>query len=94
MTQPTHTELQRDFGRMEGRMDSLQREVGEVKQAMSDGFKDLKQILSNLETRLDAVDALNSERKGAWKVITIVSGVVSLVVSIVVPFLIDLFTGR
>ncbi len=87
MTQPSHTDLQRDFGRMEGRMDALDKVV-------SEGFKRVEESLAKIDSRLDSVDALNSERKGAWKVITIVSGVVSLVVSIVVPFLIDLFTGR
>lgn len=87
MTQPSYTDLERDFGRMEGRMDALDKVV-------SEGFKRVEESLAKIDSRLDSVDALNSEHKGAWKVITIVSGVVSLVVSIVVPFLIDLFTGR
>jgi len=92
--QPTHTDLQRDFGRMEGRMDSLQHEVGEVKVAMANGFKDVKALLEKVETRLDSIDAINSERRGAWKVIVAVSGAVSLIISIIAPMIIDWFTGR
>lgn len=82
---------------MEGRMDAVQREVGEVKTGMADGFRDLKALLEKVEHRLDAIDARESERKGATRIIVWVAGAVgavaSLFVSVVIPFLIDLFTG-
>jgi len=87
MTQPTHTELQRDFGRMEGRMDALDRTV-------TDGFKRVEEALLKIDGRLDAIDTRESERKGAWRVIAWVSGGVSFVVSVLVPMIIDWFTGR
>ena len=86
MTQPTHTDLQRDFGRMEGRMDSLDR-------ALTDGFKRVEDALTKIDSRLDSLDAKESERKGAWKVVTIVAGGVSFIVSVLVPMIIDWFTG-
>lgn len=87
MTQPTHTDLQRDVGKMEGRMDALDR-------AMSEGFKRIEDALSKIDGRLDTIDTRESERKGAWRVIAWVSGGVSFVVSVLVPMIIDWFTGR
>lgn len=86
MTQPTHTELQRDFGRMEGRMDALDR-------AVTDGFKRVEDALTKIDGRLDAIDTRESERKGAMKIIALVAGGVSFVVSVLVPMIIDWFTG-
>lgn len=87
MTQPTHTELQRDFGRMEGRMDALDKTVNE-------GFRRVEDSLTKIEQRLDAVDALNNERKGAWNVIVGVAGAVGGLAGIVVPIIVGFFTGR
>ena len=72
---------------MEGRMDALDRTV-------TDGFKRVEDALAKIDGRMDAIDAVNSERKGAWKVIAYVSGGVSFVVSVLVPMIIDWFTGR
>lgn len=83
---------------MEGRMDSLQREVGEVKVAMANGFKDVKALLEKVETRLDTIDARESERKGATRVIIAVASaagaVAGLVISVIAPVIIGFFTGR
>lgn len=86
MTQPTHTELQRDFGRMEGRMDALDRTV-------TDGFKRVEETLAKIDARLDSLDAKESERKGAWGVIMAVASIAGLLASILGSFIIDWFTG-
>ena len=71
---------------MEGRMDALDRTV-------TDGFKRVEDTLAKIDARLDTIDTRESERKGAWRVIAWVSGGVSFVVSVVVPMIIDWFTG-
>lgn len=87
MTQPTHTDLQRDFGRMEGRMDALDKAMGE-------GFSRVETALAKIDGRLDAIDTRESERKGAWRVIVAVAGAVGGLAGLVVPIIIGFFTGR
>lgn len=97
MTQPTHTDLQRDFGRMEGRMDALENLV-------KDGFARLEALLSkhyeddnakheSVDQRLDTLDILNAERRGAWKVIVAVAAAAGGVAGMAVPLVIGFFTG-
>ena len=62
--------------------------------AMNDGFRRVEESLARIDGRLDSLDAKESERKGAWRVIAWVSGGVSFVVSVLVPMIIDWFTGR
>lgn len=87
MTQPTHTDLQRDFGRMEGRMDAFDK-------ALAEGFSRIENALTKIDGRLDAIDTRESERKGAWRVIVAVAGAVGGLAGLVVPIIIGFFTGR
>lgn len=61
-----HDDLHRDIGRMEGRLG-----------AMEDSLSEIKDVLREVNSRLAKIEAQENERKGIWKTIVSVSGIVS-----------------
>lgn len=55
MSGPTHTDLLRDFGRMEGRF-----------AAMEDHLEKIDVTLERIDQRLARIEQKENERKGAW----------------------------
>lgn len=76
----THDDLHRDFGRMEAGLESL-------KDIVREGFQDNRDRLDKVEERLAALEARETERKGAWKVIVTVAGAVSAAVAVLIKYL-------
>lgn len=70
----SHDDLHRDFGRMEAGLESL-------KDIVREGFQDNRDRLDKVERRLAALEARETERKGAWRVIVAVAGAVSAAVA-------------
>ncbi len=80
MSATSHDDLHRDFGRMEAGLESL-------KEIVREGFKGNGDRLDKVEQRLAALEARDTERKGAWKVIVTIAGVVSAVVAGLIKYL-------
>jgi hypothetical protein len=80
MTTPSHSDLHRDFGRMEAGLESLEKVV-------SQGFQEIKDELRAIKTDVEALKAAETERRGAWKVIVTIAGVVSAAVAGLIKYL-------
>ncbi len=80
MSGTTHTDLHRDFGRMEASLESLEKVV-------SQGFQEIKDELRAIKTDVEALKAAETERRGAWKVIVTIAGVVSAAVAGLIKYL-------
>lgn len=65
MTQPNHAELQRDFGRMEGKQD-----------AMGTRLDKIEELLERIDARLAKLEAKENQRKGAVAALMVFSGAV------------------
>ena len=72
----THEDLHRDIGRMEGRLD-----------AMENHLKKMEVVLDRIDGRLAKIEQQETERRGAWKVIVSVSGLVSALVAAAYKYL-------
>jgi len=66
MSPPTHTDIHRDLGRMEGRLDAMEDRLGKV-----------EVILARIDGRLARIEARENERKGAWWMLVFVTAVVT-----------------
>ena len=62
----TNSDLHRDIGRMEGRL-----------QALEDRLQKVEALLVRIDDRLAKIESQETERKGGWKVLVFVSGVMS-----------------
>jgi len=87
MTQPSHSDLQRDVGRLEGRFAAMEKRLDHLEKAVNDGFDKVASGIDKIDKRLAAIEAKEAERKGAWKVIALVAGGVSAIVASVVKYL-------
>lgn len=65
-----HDDLHRDIGRMEGRLD-----------AMESRLEKMEAMLERIDGRLAKIEQQETERRGAWKVIVAISGIVSALVA-------------
>lgn len=87
MTQPTHTELQRGVGRLEGTFAAMEKRMDTLEKTVTDGFDKMTMGLSKIDQRLASIEAKEAERKGAWKVITAIAAAVAAVVASAVKYL-------
>lgn len=69
MSAPTHTDIHRDIGRMEGRLD-----------AVEDRLSKIEAMLERIDQRLAKNDARESERKGAWSLVVLLASLASIAV--------------
>lgn len=81
------TDLQRAMGRMEGTQAAMEQRMGRLEKMVSDGFK-------SLEEKLEAIEKRESERKGAWKVITVIAGGVGAAASVLVTWALGFIGGQ
>jgi len=75
----THTDLQRDMGRVEASLEALEKVV-------SQGFSEIKAEIVDLKKEVADLRRAETERKGAWKVIVAVAGGVSAVVAALIKY--------
>jgi hypothetical protein len=66
MSGPTHTDLSRDFGKMEAGLEALEKVVKQ-------GFTDVKDELKAIKSDVELLKADRLERKGAMKTVAIVA---------------------
>lgn len=78
---PSHEDLQRSLGRVEGNQSQMEARMDRFEKLVSDGFQTVESSLQAIEKRLAAMEATESERKGAWKVAVAISGLVSALVA-------------
>lgn len=86
MTVPSHDDLQRSLGRVEGNQSAMEARMDRFEKLVTDGFGKVEDTLTAIEKRLAAIETKETERKGAWKVIVGVAGTVSAVVAGCVKF--------
>lgn len=55
MTAPTHSDLHRDIGRMEGRLDAMEHRLAQM-----------VATLERIDSRLATIETRENERRGAW----------------------------
>lgn len=84
-----HDDLQRSLGRVEGNQSAMEARMDRFEKLVTDGFEKVEDTLTAIEKRLAAIETKETERKGAWKVIVAVAGVVSAVVAALVKSLLS-----
>lgn len=89
MSAPSHGDLQRSLGRVEGNQSAMEARMDRFEKLVTDGFEKVEDTLTAIEKRLAAIETKETERKGAWKVIVAVAGVVSAVVAALVKSLLS-----
>ena len=87
MTQPSHSDLQRDVGRLEGRFAAMEKRLDHLEKAVNDGFDKVAGGIEKIDKRLAAIEAKEAERKGAWKVVSAIAAAVAAVVASAVKYL-------
>lgn len=87
MTQPSHSDLQRDVGRLEGRFAAMEKRLDHLEKAVNDGFDKVAGGIEKIDKRLAAIEAKELERKGAWKVVSAIAAAVAAVVASAVKYL-------
>ncbi len=87
MTQPSHSDLQRDVGRLEGRFAAMEKRLDHLEKAVNDGFDKVASGIEKIDRRLAAIEAKEAERKGAWKVVSAIAAAVAAVVASAVKYL-------
>ena len=85
--QPSHSDLQRDVGRVEGTLSAVEKRMDRLESTVTEGFEKVEQGLSKIDRRLASIEAKEAERKGAWKVIAIIAGSVSAFVAAAVKYI-------
>lgn len=87
---PSHDDLQRSLGRVEGNQDSMEKRMDRFERLVSEGFEKLERGLGGIEKRLDTIEDKELERKTAWRVVAAVATVVSAAVSALVGWIVKL----
>ena len=64
---PTHDDLNRALGRVEGSQDAMGDRLDRLGKMVSDGFSKVSGSLDDIGTRLDVIEKRESERAGAFK---------------------------
>jgi len=79
--QPSHSELQRDVGRVEGTLGAMGDRLDKLEAAVDKGFDKVGAGLEKIDKRLAVIEARDAEKKGAWKVVVVVATAVSGVIA-------------
>jgi hypothetical protein len=84
-----HDDLQRSLGRVEGNQGAMEARMDRFEALVSGGFEKVEKTLEAIDKRLAAIEARESERKGAWRAIVVISTTVSAVVAALVKYLLN-----
>jgi hypothetical protein len=97
MVEPSHTEINRSVGRLEGRMDALERLVTDgfrrIEGMLTEALKEHKENTEDHDGRLRKVEETQSEQRGAWKTICIIGGIAGVAAGLVGSLVGVLFGG-
>lgn len=80
MTQPSHYDIQRDLGRVEGRQAAMGAQLEKLEKAVDEGFREVTESLEAINARLGKIETAETERKGAWKAIAALAAFVAGIV--------------
>ena len=86
MTQPTHNDISRAVGNLEGSYRAMENRMGHLEKTVTEGFDKVGEGLDKIDKRLAAIEKRESERKGAWKVVAVVAATVSGAIAWVVNY--------
>lgn len=71
----SHDDLHRDIGRMEGRLGAVEHRL-----------EKMEAVLERIDSRLAKIEVQENERKGAWRMLVFVSGLLSSGVAAIVTW--------
>jgi len=78
MTQPTHSDQQRALGRLEGTITAMEKRMDHLERTVINGFKEVNANINKLgekqDERLLALETHEAEKRGGWKLLTLVGG--------------------
>jgi len=77
MIQPTHGDIQRDLGRMEGKSDAMVGRLDRLEKIIEDGFRELREDIAELKTA-------ESQRKGVLATLVTVGGAIGAAIAALV----------
>lgn len=83
----SHEDINRAVGRVEGNQDGFRERMDRFEQMLNDGFEKVGTALEKIDTRLKRIEAGEQERKGAWRVVLAISGIVSACVAAAYKYL-------
>ena len=83
----SHEDISRAVGRVEGNQDGFRERMDRFERMLNDGFEKVGTALEKIDSRLKHIEDREQERKGAWKVIAAISGVVSAAVAGLIKYL-------
>lgn len=89
----SHEDLQRSLGRVEGNQDGFRERMDRFERTLDEGFEKVGKALEKIDQRLTHIEGRESERKGAWRVIVTVAGIVSAAVAAGISAAIKLFAN-
>lgn len=75
----SHDDIHRDIGRMEAGLESL-------KEVVREGFKGSNERLDKLESRMAALEGKESERKGGWRYLAALAGLLGTIGGLIAGF--------
>jgi|GEM_PF-1219092 len=74
MNQPTHGDIQRDLGRMEGKSDAMGARLDRLEKIIEDGFAEVRSDIAELK-------AAENQRRGALAILAAAAGLVGSVIT-------------
>lgn len=77
MTQPNHTELQRDMGRMEATLEALEK-------AVTQGFEDIKSDMRVMRADIAELKLAEGKRGAVERFAAVIGGVVGSIITLAV----------
>lgn len=77
----SNDDLYRSLGRLEGDVTGMKDRMDRLERAVIDGMNDIKQSVQAVQADIAEIKARENERKGAWKVLAFVSGLIGAVIT-------------
>jgi len=94
MAEPSHGDLQRDLGRVEGRIDEMARARAARDEAVDGRFAALERELRGARADMGEIKETLAQGKGGWKVLVAAGGLVGAIAGAVMPMTVrKLFGG-
>lgn len=76
MSDPTHGDIQRDLGRMEGKADAMGARLDRLEKIIEDGFSEVRREIAELKSD-------KAERKGMFVALAAIGGLIGTLVTFV-----------
>lgn len=83
MSDPTHGDIQRDMGRMEGKQDAMGARLDRLEKIIEAGFEKVDEGFEKISERLTVLEADKAERKGMLVALAAIGGAVGTILTFV-----------